>query len=263
MVDFDRTEEEQLAALKQWWRSNGTALIVGITLAIAAIFGYKAWQNNQLESRAQSSLLYQQLVEASNAEQQAAFLKAQQAAGSDSDSQQKADKPAADTTRFLAKELQSKTDISGYEMLADLYLAQSEFSAGELDAAHKQLENALETANSESLKRLLQARLARVESAQKQYDSALSRLDVPESDVFYPYFQELKGDIHVMQDDAKAAASAYEKARIALVNQRPEARAPIVPSQNDGQPESPELQQTAQALSLLDTKIADLGVASE
>jgi len=34
-----RTEEEQVAALKQWWNDNGNSLIIGVGLALALVFG--------------------------------------------------------------------------------------------------------------------------------------------------------------------------------------------------------------------------------
>lgn len=36
-----RTEEEQVAALKQWWKDNGNSLIIGVGLALAVVFGWK------------------------------------------------------------------------------------------------------------------------------------------------------------------------------------------------------------------------------
>src|SRR5690606_18779598 len=157
----DRSDDEQLDALKQWWQTNGTSLMVGVVLAIAAIFGVKAWQNNKIQAEAESSLKYQQLVEAASADQQSAFLKAQQAKTDDAAAKDEVetDAESADTARFLAKELKEATDIQGYELLADLYLARSHFSADQLDEAHQQLLKALEQTESDSLKRILQVRL--------------------------------------------------------------------------------------------------------
>ena len=42
------TEEQQVAALKTWWKENGTSLIVGLFVGVSALFGwrYYAEQNN-------------------------------------------------------------------------------------------------------------------------------------------------------------------------------------------------------------------------
>ncbi|MAM88157.1 MAG: hypothetical protein CME36_12715 [unclassified Hahellaceae] len=258
----DRSDDEQLDALKQWWQANGTSLIVGVILAIAAIFGFKAWQNNQLQQEAESSLKYQQLVEAAAADQQSAFLKAQQSKAEGDDSASTDD---ADTARFLAKELKEATSIKGYELLADLYLSRSHFSASELDEAHKQLIGTLEQTESESLKRIIQARLARVEMAQEKYEAALARLDVPKDDVFYTYFQELRGDIYKLTQKPELALEAYRNAREALAAKPPVVEQPLIARTETDAPEQPaEAEQVAaQALAWLDTKIADLGTAGE
>ena len=41
-----RSEEEQLDAIKRWWKSNGTSLIIGVVVAAAGVFAWKAWQNS-------------------------------------------------------------------------------------------------------------------------------------------------------------------------------------------------------------------------
>ncbi|GAA3959656.1 YfgM family protein [Allohahella marinimesophila] len=260
----DRSDDEQLDALKQWWRANGTSLIVGVILAIAAIFGFKAWQNNQLQEKAESSLKYQQLVEAAAADQQSAFLKAQQPQA-DGEASADAEADDADTARFLAKELKEATGIRGYELLADLYLSQSHFSASQLDEAHKQLVSALEQTESESLKRIIQARLARVEMAQENYEAAIARLEVPRDDVFYSYFQELRGDIYKMTEKPGAALEAYRNARDALAAKPPVVEQPLIVRAEGEAPDQPDEQQqaAAQALAWLDTKIADLGAPNE
>ena len=38
-----RTEEEQLEAIKRWWKENGTSLIAGVAIAAAGVFGWNAW----------------------------------------------------------------------------------------------------------------------------------------------------------------------------------------------------------------------------
>jgi len=35
-VESYRTEEEQVEALKRWWKENGTGILVAILLAVAA-----------------------------------------------------------------------------------------------------------------------------------------------------------------------------------------------------------------------------------
>ena len=46
-----RTEEEQIEAIKQWWKKNGSSLLIGVGLALAIVFGWQAWQNHHPISR--------------------------------------------------------------------------------------------------------------------------------------------------------------------------------------------------------------------
>ena len=42
-MDIHRTEEEQVEAIKTWWKANGTSVIVGVVLGVAVIFGVRYW----------------------------------------------------------------------------------------------------------------------------------------------------------------------------------------------------------------------------
>src|SRR5690606_41345251 len=37
------TDEEQIEALRAWWRENGRAIIAGVVIAIVALIGWQQW----------------------------------------------------------------------------------------------------------------------------------------------------------------------------------------------------------------------------
>ena len=39
-----QTEEEQVEAIKQWWKDNGKSVIGGLVLGLAVVGGLKGWQ---------------------------------------------------------------------------------------------------------------------------------------------------------------------------------------------------------------------------
>jgi len=45
-----RTDEEQVEAIKQWWKNNGSSLLIGIGAALAIAFGWQAWQTSRPSS---------------------------------------------------------------------------------------------------------------------------------------------------------------------------------------------------------------------
>ena len=60
-----RTEEEELAAIKEWWQRNGKPLLAGGALALAGVLGWQLWQDRQINQSQAASALYQQLVDIS------------------------------------------------------------------------------------------------------------------------------------------------------------------------------------------------------
>lgn len=43
-MNMQLTEEEQVEALKKWWKENGTAVIVGVVIGISAVVGFWKWR---------------------------------------------------------------------------------------------------------------------------------------------------------------------------------------------------------------------------
>ena len=57
-----RTEDEDLAQIKDWWQRNGKPLVTGGILALAVVFGWQAWQKYQTNQAQGASIVYQQPV---------------------------------------------------------------------------------------------------------------------------------------------------------------------------------------------------------
>lgn len=55
-------EQEQLAALKDWWNKNGKLILVTILVALTANWGYRYYQSSQIESRQTASSYYDAMV---------------------------------------------------------------------------------------------------------------------------------------------------------------------------------------------------------
>ena len=57
-----RTEEEQVEALKSWWKENGKSLIMGVVIAVAAVFGWRGWNQYQDDFAANASAMYESIL---------------------------------------------------------------------------------------------------------------------------------------------------------------------------------------------------------
>ena len=45
MIDPRYSEDEQAERLKEWWKKNGTSVIVGVVIGVSAIVGVNLWRN--------------------------------------------------------------------------------------------------------------------------------------------------------------------------------------------------------------------------
>src|SRR2546427_876952 len=67
MSTYDLEEQEQLAALKAWWKDHGGAIILGTTLALAGIGAWIGWTRYERSQAAQAAVLYDTLQKAARA----------------------------------------------------------------------------------------------------------------------------------------------------------------------------------------------------
>ncbi len=195
-MDHLRSEEEQVAALKKWWSENGNSLLIGVGLALAAIFGWKAWQQHTKDQKEQASMLFYELNQA------AVVQAAPTAEGEES----------VDNVSFLANDLQEKFPNSEYANFALLFEAKRLAEKGEFSAAEASLKEISLAKDDAALASVVDLRLAKLLAAQQKYDAAVALLDTTPDDSFYIQYQEVKGDILKMKGDRAQAKEAYRKA---------------------------------------------------
>lgn len=190
-----QTEEEQLAAIKEWWQRNGKPLLAGGALALVGVLGWQYWQNHQANQTYAASALYQQLVEItlnSPGEPDAAKV--------------------SELTGKLGKDFAG----SHYAQYASLLLARVAVDSGRLDEAAAELRKVLDKPADATLGEVARQRLARVLAAQDKTEEALGLLAGDAAPAFVAGREELRGDLLARLGRKGEARSAYEKARAAL-----------------------------------------------
>ncbi|MGP9831496.1 YfgM family protein [Marinobacter sp. NSM] len=190
-----RTEEEQIQAIKDWWKKNGSSLLIGIGAALAIVFGWQAWQNHQAQQRAEAANQFATLLNAFADE---------------------SDENASETVAFVAETLRNDYGKSAYAIYGNLVLARQQMMVdGNAEAAIDSLNWALDkAADYPALSLVVRNRLARAQFAAERYDDALATLDrAPNADAFAGVFSELRGDILLAQGDTDGARDAYITAR--------------------------------------------------
>jgi len=190
-----RTEEEQVQAIKDWWKKNGSSLLIGIGAALAIVFGWQAWQSHQQQQRAEAASQFANLLNV---------------AGDESDEDR------GETIAFVAENLKEEFSDSAYAMYGMLLLARHQLmNDGDAEAAIESLEWAHGNVEQGSaLSFVIRNRLARAQFAAGQLDEALATLDgASENEAFASLYSELRGDILLAQGDREGAKEAYLAAR--------------------------------------------------
>ena len=175
-IDELLDEHEQSERVREWLRRNGSALIIGIALGLAAIGGWQWWQQQQDQKRSQAGNAYQSAVDAIKAKDKAADAK----------------------VKALPEGM--------FRTLAQLELAKSQVEAGQRDAAIATL-RAIKT-DEAALSAIVDQRLARLLIDAKQADAALKLIGASDSIAA----MELRGDAQLALGQRDQARDSYSKA---------------------------------------------------
>ena len=182
------TEEQQVEALKKWWKENGTSLIVGLFVGVSALFGWRYYMDQKNVHSVQASDMYMLVMK------------------------NVALKTIDDKTVDLNNQLINDYADTPYAALSSLALAKFEYEKGDVEAAVTQLELAKKHANDDVTKQIANLRLASLLIEQKKYDDASSLLNMTHDAVYDAQYEELKGDLFMAKGDTAQARIAYDKA---------------------------------------------------
>lgn len=186
MADYD-TEEEQLEAIKRWWRENGVGVILGVVVGLGALAGWKGWTWYQNEQAMAASAIYDEVTTALENDDASAVTE------------------GATTLR---------DDYGGtvYGALGALAAARAAVESDDLEAAAEWLRWAAEEGDGADVPQVARVRLARVLAAAGNPDEALTLVE-GEAPVGYDgLFAEVRGDILADQGEREAAIEAYRAA---------------------------------------------------
>ncbi|MEX2515947.1 MAG: tetratricopeptide repeat protein [Gammaproteobacteria bacterium] len=185
------TEEEQIEAIKEWWRENGRAVIIGIVLGVGGILGWRGWQSHQEAQAINASAIYQDALAAIEAGE-------------------------PDTVRSNAQQLIDDYPKTSYAQFAAMLLAKQAVEDGDLDVAEEQLRWATDNSTDPSLTHTARLRLLQVLLASDKPDAVLAMIDQTGFDRFAAQYEELRGDALLAQGDLGAARDAYKTALTSL-----------------------------------------------
>jgi predicted negative regulator of RcsB-dependent stress response len=195
MVQVYQSEDEQIEAVKKWFRDYGKALVTGILVAGVLVFGGYSWQQRQHNQQEVASVEYQNLMEAMR------------------QVDIKSTPETLATAKHLADTLKKDFSATTYAQFAALFKAKLAVQESDLGAAEAELRWVLDHKPAAEIKWLAQLRLARVLHAKGDSKSALALLDENAAGGYAAAVLQVKGDIANASGDVAAARSAYQKAR--------------------------------------------------
>jgi len=180
------TEQEQLEAIRKWWKENGAAIVAGIVIGLGAVIGWQQWDAWQVRQAEGASALYQQATEAIQ--------------GGD-----------ADGAAAVVEQLVVDYGNSPYAALAQFALARKDIEQNDLQSAHERYRWVVENAAQPEHGDIARLRLARVLLTEGEHAAALGELGGT-APAFFAEVSELKGDIYAAQGDFERAREAYQAA---------------------------------------------------
>lgn len=184
-------EHEQGELVRSWLRQNGGAIVGGIAIGLAGIFGWQWWQHGAAQHRLDASSTFQALEEAVERNDTASIDQ-------------------------LAAELGGKFADTPYGALALLRLADQKLAQGDADAAQAALVDAAKAAQTPALTALAHLRLARVQLAAGKAQEALDSLAKLPSGDYAGLSAETRGDALLALGRKDEAEAAYQDALTTL-----------------------------------------------
>lgn len=181
------TEEEQLEAIKKWWKRYGNVISMTLSVALIVVAGYRYFTWHQDKLTQQASIAYEQMMIAL------------------SNNNTKA-------VKSFANQLITQHNHSIYADAAHMTLAKIYVTKNKLDQAQAELRIVVDSSKMPSLKQIAKIRIARIMTAEKSYAKALNELSKIEDNTYLPVINELKGDIYGATGKYEEAMNSYKQA---------------------------------------------------
>lgn len=184
---LDLEEQEQLDAVKQFWKRHGNRIT---WLLIAGLVAYSAWTGwgwRQREQATQAGAMFDELDKAA----QAVDL---------------------DKVARVYADLQARYPTTAFAQQGGLLTAKVQVEKGQTDAAQATLAWVAAHASETEYQAIARLRLAGLLLDNKKYDEALKQLDAATAEGFEALVADRRGDVLMAQGKTDDAKASYTKA---------------------------------------------------
>ncbi|HSH72734.1 MAG TPA: tetratricopeptide repeat protein [Methylophilaceae bacterium] len=183
---LDLEEQDQLDALKTWWKVYGNLITAVVVVFAVGFAGYRGWEYYQHQQSIQASAKYEAL----------GLL----------------NKTDIKAVKSITAELMDKYPSTPYAGRAAIAAAQSNYLTRDIKSAKAQLEWAVKNAKEDAVRAVALLQLAALQAEEKDFDAALKTLAEKHDAGFDGLFADLKGDVLAAQGKNAEARLAYQDA---------------------------------------------------
>lgn len=178
------SDDQEVEIVKKFIKEYGPWIVAGLVIGLGAMFGWRSYQDSQLESQAARTQAFEAVL--------GAFL---------TEAAQPVDSAQLEA---LAGSTQGA--------LARLHLAAQAVNEGDFVTARDLLKQALNETDVIEIKHVIWLRLARVELALEDYNQAQKTLAQVDLKSYAAQKSEIEGDLYFAQQEYAKAQVAYQKA---------------------------------------------------
>lgn len=186
-MDYE-TEEQQLEAIKKWWKENSSMIVGGIAIGVSAIFGWQYYQAQTITHTEQASVYYEQVLVQSE------------------------DASKLNEQLIKVNKLEAEFSDTPYAALSALLIAKQQLAAGDLAKAQQQYEWVINNASQDEFKYLAKIRLSRLMLATNKAEQAITLLSESYPESYMSMVLELKGDALLTLGKKDQAKVSYQQA---------------------------------------------------
>lgn len=184
---YDLEEQEQIDALKAWWKQYGNLSTWLLIAALAVYAGWTFWNSHERNQSLEASQTFESLrkyVSEKNNEK----------------------------VQTIAADIENRFPQTSYATMAALTAAKSAFDLGDVKVAKTQLQWVIDHAKAIEYKELAKIRLAGIALDTKEYDAALALVSGEFVSEFAGDAADRKGDILLAQNKVGEARIAFQEA---------------------------------------------------
>jgi predicted negative regulator of RcsB-dependent stress response len=186
-TQLDLQEQEQLDALKAFWKKQGNLITWTLVLVLGAFAAWNYWQYWQREQGFKSGAMFDELERAALAGD-------------------------ADKAARVFGDMKTQFPNTAFTQQGGLLAAKAQFDKGQPDNARASLAWVAENGVEDEIRTVARLRMAAIQADAKQFDEALKTLDLAKSPGFEALVADRRGDVLLLQGKKDEAKAAYQAA---------------------------------------------------